>query len=148
MSTTDRFDLDRFVAAQDGIFERACAEMAAGRKQSHWMWFVFPQLRGLGTSVMAERYGIASLAEAQAYLAHPVTGPHLARITVLVLEHRGTSLRTLFGTPDDLKFQSSMTLFEAASTPESVYAEAIAAMCGGRRDERTLRMIGKGGQRA
>src|ERR1700753_2225748 len=103
--------LDRFVDAQDGGYERALGELRAGRKTSHWMWFVFPQIKGLGFSAMARRYAIASLEEARAYLDHPILGDRLRDCTELVLLHRDSSARQIFGSPDDLKFHSSMTLF-------------------------------------
>lgn len=136
-------DLERFVQAQAGVHETAVAELARGRKTSHWMWFVFPQLRGLGSSSMAHRYGIASLDEARRYLAHPVLGPCLAEATRTVLASPTRDLHALFGSPDDRKFRSSMTLFAAASDDASPYAEAIARCCGGVRDRRTLELIGR-----
>lgn len=142
MSTPDRYDLERFVTAQEGAFEQACAELAAGRKQSHWMWFIFPQMKGLGFSATAQYFGIASLEEAQSYLAHPVLGPRLEETTRLALGHAGTPLRQIFGTPDDLKFRSSMTLFAEAAKPGSVYAQALERMCGGV-DPATLRLLGR-----
>lgn len=142
MSTSDPFDLNRFVAAQEGVFTRASAELAAGRKQSHWMWFIFPQMKGLGVSSLAQRYGIGSLDEARAYLAHPVLGPRLSEVTGLVLARADTPLRQIFGTPDDLKFCSSMTLFAEAAGRDrpNPYAEALARMCSGK-DERTLALL-------
>src|SRR5437879_11108133 len=107
----DPCDLQRFVDAQSGSFERACEELQKGRKQSHWMWFIFPQLRGLGRSSMAERYGISSLQEAEAYLNHSLLGSRLRLCTELVLKIEGRSAEQLFGAPDDLKFRSCMTLF-------------------------------------
>lgn len=141
MSTPALFDLDRFVSAQAGIHERACEELRAGRKATHSMWFVFPQMRGLGRSGVAWDFGISSIEEARAYLAHPVLGPRLEEVTRLVLDHTGAPLRQLFGTPDDLKFRSSMTLFAVAAGPRSVYAEAIEKLCGGVPDRRTLEML-------
>src|SRR5215467_13288196 len=113
----DPYRLDRFVQAQDsnGSFQRAVAELRAGRKVSHWMWFVFPQIEGLGFSIMAQRYAIGSRAEAEAYLAHPVLGPRLIECTRLVLAVTGKTIRAILGSPDDLKFRSSMTLFDAVS---------------------------------
>ncbi|HMO43886.1 MAG TPA: DUF1810 domain-containing protein, partial [Phenylobacterium sp.] len=109
--TEDAYDLERFVAAQAGVIETALAELRGGRKRSHWMWFVFPQLKGLGQSSMAWLYGLDGLAEARAYLAHPVLGPRLEAATALVRDSPAVSLNALFGAPDDLKFCSSMTLF-------------------------------------
>jgi len=114
MQDTDPFHLERFVAAQAPVFAAALAELRGGRKRSHWMWFVFPQLRGLGRSSMAEFYGIVSLAEARAYVAHPVLGPRLTLCAEAVLAIEGRSLREIFGSPDDVKFCSSMTLFSRA----------------------------------
>lgn len=143
MSTTDTYHLGRFLQAQEGSFEQACLELRAGRKVGHWMWFVFPQMVGLGASAMAERYAIGSLTEARAYLAHSILGPRLDQVTRLALSHAGTPLRQIFGAPDDLKFCSSMTLFATAAGPDSLYANALQRMCGGRADERTLAMIGR-----
>jgi uncharacterized protein (DUF1810 family) len=140
----DPFHLARFIAAQERDYARARAELAAGRKTSHWIWYVFPQMKGLGHSVMSERYGIGSLAEARAYLAHPVLGPRLAEATGLMLTHRVRPLGEILGPPDDLKFRSSMTLFAAASPPGGVYAEALAAFCDGNADHRTLALLGRG----
>src|SRR3954470_11053477 len=108
MPETDPFDLARFVAAQAPVFDAVLAELKAGRKRSHWMWFVFPQLKGLGASTTAQFYGIGSLAEARAYLAHPVLGPRLEACTRAVLQADGSSLHAIFGSPDDLKFVSCM----------------------------------------
>jgi uncharacterized protein (DUF1810 family) len=140
--TDDPFDLARFEVAQAPVIGTALAELRAGRKRTHWMWFVFPQLRGLGTSPMAERYGIASLAEARAYLDHPVLGPRLIACTEAVLAHAGLSLNAIFGSPDDMKFRSSMTLFaRAARHDRSVFEEALDRLCEGRRDAQTLNLL-------
>jgi uncharacterized protein (DUF1810 family) len=140
----DPFDLQRFVDVQDGgVIERALAELAAGRKQTHWMWFVFPQLKGLGRSPTALFFGIASLDEARAYLAHPVLGPRLAAAAQAAAGASATSLHALFGSPDDLKFVSSMTLFEhAAGGDGGIYAQALDRWNGGRRDHQTLALLG------
>ena len=132
MSTPDPFSLSRFISAQEGVFENACAELKAGCKRSHWMWFIFPQMRGLGVTATAQHFGIGSLAEARAYLAHPLLGPRLDKATALALAHAGTPLRVIFGAPDDLKFCSSMTLFDAASVAggQNPYAHALRLMCG------------------
>jgi uncharacterized protein (DUF1810 family) len=138
----DQFDLDRFVAAQAPVFDTVLEELKAGRKRTHWMWFVFPQLRGLGRSSTAQFFGIGSLAEARAYQAHPLLGPRLAVCTETVIGIPGRSLHGIFGSPDDLKFQSCMTLFEAAApAEESVFARALEHLCGGERDVQTLRLI-------
>jgi uncharacterized protein (DUF1810 family) len=142
MASADPFRLERFVDAQAQTFDTALAELAAGRKRSHWMWFIFPQLRGLGQSETARFYGLVSLAEARAYLAHPVLGERLERCTRAVLAARGDSLHAIFGSPDDLKFRSSMTLFAAAAGDgQSVFHAALDRWCGGRPDERTLALL-------
>jgi uncharacterized protein (DUF1810 family) len=140
--TDDRFDLQRFVTAQAPVFDTALQELRAGRKRTHWMWFVFPQLRGLGLSATAQFYGIASRDEARAYFAHPLLGPRLTSCTQAVLGSQAGSLHELFGSPDDMKFRSSMTLFESA-VPEagSVFAQALDRWCAGERDHRTLELI-------
>jgi uncharacterized protein (DUF1810 family) len=141
----DPFNLDRFVTAQAPIFATALGELTAGRKRSHWMWFVFPQLRGLGGSLNATFFGIGSLAEAQAYLAHQVLGPRLVLCTQTVLGARERSLHAIFGSPDDMKFCSSMTLFAIASgQDENAFAQALDRYCGGRMDERTLALLKTG----
>lgn len=131
-------DLARFAQAQEGIFERALAELTAGRKQSHWMWFVFPQVAGLGHSTMAQRYAIADLNEARAYLAHPILGPRLKQCTQAVLAVDGKTAHDIFGTPDDLKFRSSMTLFAAAAPDEPLFRAALGKYFGGEADALTL----------
>ena len=118
--------LDRFVLAQDPVFETAMAELAAGRKTSHWIWFVFPQARSLGRSSTAAFYGIGSLAEAQAYLLHPVLGARLIRAAQSATTAPATSLHKLFGSPDNLKFRSSMTLFAAVAADPTVFDAALA----------------------
>ena len=133
----DPFDLQRFVAAQAPVYAQVAAELAAGRKRSHWMWFVFPQLKGLGRSAMAQHYGIASLAEARAYWAHPLLGPRLAQCTGLVLAIDGPSVHEIFGSPDDLKFRSCMTLF-AQATGEPLFTRALEKYFGGEADPRTV----------
>jgi uncharacterized protein (DUF1810 family) len=139
----DPFDLQRFVEAQALVHGTALAELRAGRKRSHWMWFIFPQLRGLGSSPMAHRFGITSVEEARAYLAHDVLGPRLRASVEAVVEHAGrSSLHDIFGSPDDLKFVSSMTLFALAGTEVDPFAEALTAFCRGRRDERTIALLG------
>src|SRR5918993_210214 len=122
---TDEFDLDRFIRAQEPVMTQVRQELAAGRKRSHWMWFVFPQLAGLGHSAMARQYAISSLAEALAYLDHPVLGPRLVALTELVNQVKGRSIREIFGSPDDLKFHSSMTLFARARPDEPAFQEAL-----------------------
>ena len=141
MPDTDSFDLERFVTAQAPVFATALAELEAGRKRGHRMWFVFPQLRGLGHSPMAQHYGLGSLAEARAYLAHPLLGPRLVGSTRAVVALEGRSLHAIFGSPDDAKLLSSMTLFALAAEAEedeSVFREALERYCDRRGDERTL----------
>ena len=137
---TDPFRLQRFVDAQQGVYAQVCAELAAGCKRSHWMWFVFPQLQGLGRSATAQHYGIASKAAAQAYWAHPLLGPRLRQCTELVLAVDGRSARQIFGPPDDLKFRSCMTLF-AQATGEPVFTRALQKYFGGEADPRTIELL-------
>jgi uncharacterized protein (DUF1810 family) len=135
------FDLERFVRAQEPVYERVCAELRNGRKSSHWMWFVFPQLRGLGSSSMAERFGIASRHEAQAYLDHPVLGLRLRECTALVNQIEGRSVEQIFGYPDDLKFRSSMTLFASAGSDNRNFQDALQKYFQGEPDPRTLQLL-------
>jgi uncharacterized protein (DUF1810 family) len=132
------FDLQRFVEAQAPIYEQVRAELRAGHKRSHWMWFVFPQIAGLGQSEMARRYAISSLLEAQAYLAHPVLGPRLRDCTGWVNSVEGRSIEDLFGHPDDLKFHSSMTLFARAAEDPVIFDAALRKYFGGQSDRLTL----------
>lgn len=137
---TDPFDLQRFLDAQAPIYARVVAELRRAQKQTHWMWFVFPQLAGLGHSAMAQRFAIASREEAVAYLGHGVLGPRLRECTALVTAVEGRTAREILGSPDDLKFQSSMTLFGAVSSdPE--FSAAIAKFYGGKPDQRTLDLL-------
>ena len=138
---SDAFDLDRFVRAQDPVLADVRRELADARKRSHWMWFVFPQLRGLGRSSTAQHYGVGSLAEARAYLAHPLLGPQLVECTGLVNKVEGRSVRRIFGSPDDLKFHSSMTLFASADPEAPVFREALAKHFGGALDGLTVEML-------
>ncbi len=139
----DRYNLNRFTAAQAPVFEEVCAELRSGHKQSHWMWFVFPQLRGLGSSAMAARYAIGSLDEARAYLAHPLLGERLRRCTQLVNGLEECTAREIFGYPDELKFRSSMTLFARAATdPAEPFRRALERYFGGQEDPRTLQLLG------
>jgi len=142
MSTpSDPFDLERFVTAQQDVYERVRTELREGEKRSHWMWFIFPQLRGLGSSAMAQRYGIGSLAEARAYMAHPVLGPRLTECTSLVVAIQGRSLEQIFHQPDSMKFRSSMTLFERATADHAIFTAALERYCEGIRDPRTLALL-------
>jgi len=130
------------VTAQEPVFDTALNELRAGRKRTHWMWFIFPQLRGLGRSSMAEYYGISSLAEARAYLAHPVLGPRLDLCTRTVLHIEALSLNAIFGSPDDMKFRSCVTLFALAATADdNPFQRALDRWSNGRPDERTLALI-------
>jgi|GEM_PF-1720579 len=137
------FDLRRFADAQEHSYARAVAELRQGLKLTHWMWYIFPQLRGLGRSPMASRYGIASLDEARAYLRDEVLGARLVECTQLVLD-AGKPVNAIFPAPDDMKFHSSMTLFaEAAGSGEPIFAEAIEKLCEGEPDAATLKLLGK-----
>ena len=138
----DRFDLKRFIDAQDPVIGDVRAELAAGRKASHWMWFVFPQIAGLGTSPMARRYAITSLDEARAYLCHPVLGPRLRAGVEVVNGLRGASAQSVFGSPDDMKFRSSLTLFTAAAPEEPVFRHALLKYFDGQEDPLTLEKLG------
>lgn len=140
--SNDPYDLERFIAAHDGDFSRACEELRRGHKETHWIWYIFPQMAGLGQSKTSEFYGIRSLDEARAFLAHPILGPRLEEVTRIVLAHCDLlSLHEIFGAPDDQKFRSSMTLFVRAAGPHSIYAEALEAFCGGQQDQATLRLL-------
>ena len=153
----DRYDLTRFIEAQEPVFDRVLAELAAGRKQSHWMWFVFPQLRGLGSSPTARHYAIASLEEARAYLAHEVLGERLRECARLVNRIEGRTIEEIFGYPDHLKFRSCMTLFERAAAADAghgagtahagdaagaqLFREALRRYFGGEADPLTRRLL-------
>lgn len=140
------FDLERFVAAQAPVHARVCEELRAGRKRTHWMWFVFPQVAGLGSSPMAQRYAIKSRAEAEAYLAHPVLGPRLRAVTRIVNALEGRSVDDIFGVPDNMKFHSSMTLFAVcAGAAETAFTDALTKYFGERRDPRTVAFLSPGG---
>ena len=142
MSTLDPFNLERFVAAQAPVLSTVLAELKAGHKRSHWMWFIFPQLRGLGRSSMAQFYGIASLDEARAYLVHPLLGPRLHLCTETLLAVHGRSLREIMGSPDDMKLRSSMTLFSVAAESDGTpFRRALDRFCDGRPDERTVALL-------
>lgn len=138
----DPFGLERFVQAQDGVYEQALAELRAGRKRTHWMWFVFPQLAGLGQSPTAQHYGIRSLDEAQAYLRHPLLGPRLRDCAHALLALRGLSAEAVLGYPDVLKLRSSMTLFAAVPGADAVFAAVLDRYYGGVPDPLTLRLLG------
>lgn len=137
----DPHDLQRFVAAQAGVYDQVREELRRGRKASHWMWFVFPQIAGLGHSATARRYAIASLAEACAYLAHPVLGPRLRECAALVTAVEGKTLNAILGSPDDLKFHSSMTLFALASDNDPVFVAALDKYFAGALDPATTEKL-------
>ena len=137
----DPFDLQRFVAAQAPVYERVQAELRNGRKHSHWMWFIFPQIAGLGHSAMAQRYAISSLAEAEAYLRHPVLGARLRECTRLVVAVDGKSAHEILGSPDDMKFHSCMTLFTRVAREEEMFNAALEKYFDGRDDALTLARI-------
>ena len=134
----DPYDLQRFVDAQNAVFEQVCSELREGRKESHWMWFVFPQLKGLGRSWMASKFGISSREEAEAYLEHPILGPRLRECTRLVNLVEGRSIEEIFGYPDNLKFHSSMTLFARIATDNEIFANALQKYFAGEPDRLTL----------
>jgi uncharacterized protein (DUF1810 family) len=142
--TADPFDLARFVTAQEQNYADAVAEVRAGCKVSHWMWYVFPQLAGLGTSGMAKRFAISSEAEAVAYLAHPVLGPRLTECCEAAVAVEGKTAFDVFGTPDDLKLRSCVTLFAAVS-PGGVFTKVLDKFFDGEPDRRTLRLLGRMG---
>jgi uncharacterized protein (DUF1810 family) len=137
----DPVDLERFVRAQDPVYPAVCAELVAGRKQSHWMWFIFPQLRSLGRSATAKWFGIEGRAEALAFWRHPILGPRLKECTGLVLAIRGRSAHQVFGSPDDLKLRSCMTLFEAVAPQEPCFAQVLNRYFESRRDEATRALL-------
>lgn len=140
--TNDPFNLQRFVEAQNSVYGQVCAELSAGEKRSHWMWFIFPQIRGLGRSGMAERYAISSLDEAKAYLAHQVLGPRLVECTGLVTGVGARTAADIFGWPDDMKFRSSMTLFAACGDESTIFQKALRKYFDGQPDGRTLELLG------
>ncbi len=137
---TAPFDLNRFVQAQDPVYANVTGELSRGRKQSHWMWFIFPQVAGLGFSAMSRRYAIGSRAEAVAYLAHPILRARLLECTRLVLAVEGRTVNAIFGAPDDAKFRSSMTLFDAVADAP-IFGEALARYFSGARDQATLDLL-------
>jgi uncharacterized protein (DUF1810 family) len=134
---SNQHDLERFVAAQEDVYASAVAQLRAGRKTGHWMWFVFPQIAGLGMSAMSQRYAIASLAEARAYLAHPVLGPRIAECAHILTELGGDGAEEIFGGIDAIKLRSSMTLFARASEDDSVYHAILDQYFGGEPDAQT-----------
>jgi uncharacterized protein (DUF1810 family) len=143
----DPYHLQRFVAAQAPIYDQVVAELRRGQKASHWMWFIFPQLQGLGSSPMAQKYAITSKAEASAFLAHAIVGPRLRECTRLVTRVEGRSLREIFGVPDDMKFCSSMTLFAQAAPDSELFLAALDKYCDSQLDPRTLILLSAAEQR-
>jgi uncharacterized protein (DUF1810 family) len=141
-SDDDPFDLQRFVDAQQSVYAQVTAELAAGAKTSHWMWFIFPQLKGLGRSSTARHYGIGSLDEARAYARHPVLGARLRECCRLLTGVRGRSALQIFGSVDALKLRSCLTLFERAAPDEPLFAELLRSYCGGERDPATVQLLG------
>ena len=134
----DRYNLQRFVEAQNSLYQRVLSELREGRKRTHWMWFIFPQIRGLGQSEISQRFAIGSLYEAEAYLAHPILGPRLKDCTELVNAIQGRAIEDVFGYPDHLKFRSSMTLFAQAAPGEKIFNEALDKYFAGAPDDFTL----------
>lgn len=138
MNGKDPYRLQRFLDAQNPVFEKVCRELREGQKQSHWMWFIFPQIAGLGSSAMSHRYGISSLQEAEAYLRDPTLGERLRLCTRLVVTIEGRSIEQIFGYPDDLKSQSSMTLFASTELENQIFKDALQKYFAGQLDKKTL----------
>jgi uncharacterized protein (DUF1810 family) len=134
-------NLQRFVDAQNPMFEQVCAELREGYKKGHWMWFIFPQLRGLGHSEVAIKFAISSRQEAEAYLKHPVLGPRLKECTRLVILAEGRSINQIFGYPDDLKFRSSMTLFANTTSENQIFKDALQKYFAGEPDQLTIERL-------
>lgn len=141
MENDDPFNLERFLRAQEDTYEEAYAEICQGRKETHWMWFVFPQMLGLGSSARAMRYGISGAAEAKAYLEHEVLGKRLRECTEALLKIQGKSARHIMGTPDDMKLKSSMALFETVAEPGSIFAQLLEKYFDGQRDVKTVQLL-------
>lgn len=139
---SDPHDLARFVRAQQADYQQALAEVRAGRKVSHWMWYIYPQFDGLGFSATSRQYAIKSAAEAVEYLRHPLLGPRLAECCEAAVAAEGRSARDIFGSPDDMKLRSCATLFAAVSPPGSVFERVLEKFFQGARDEKTIRLIG------
>jgi uncharacterized protein (DUF1810 family) len=137
----DPFNLQRFVEAQEGVYPRVLDELRRGRKASHWMWFIFPQIRGLGHSAMAQRHAISGRDEAAAYLEHPALGPRLRECTQLVNALGGGTAHAIFGSPDDLKFRSCMTLFASVAADNGIFKDALDKYFSGEPDARTLEIL-------
>jgi uncharacterized protein (DUF1810 family) len=141
MMNSDPYDLQRFVTAQELDYRQALAEIKAGRKKSHWMWFVFPQFDGLGSSPTSRHYSIKSVDEAKAYLSHPILGPRLLECVRALLDLHGRTARQIFDVPDDLKLRSCVTLFSIASPPDNVFERILEKYFAGERDVKTLQLI-------
>lgn len=141
MANDDSHNLERFIEAQRDIYDEACAELRLGRKTGHWMWFIFPQIAGLGFSAMSQRYAIQSLDEAREYLSHPVLGTRLREICGILNGIQGRTAHEIFGSPDDIKLRSSMTLFAHATEDNAVFLEVLRKYFGGAEDERTVELI-------
>jgi uncharacterized protein (DUF1810 family) len=137
------YQLERFVAVQEGVYQQVVKELSTGRKRSHWMWFIFPQLAGLGSSAMAQHYAISGLAEARAYLAHSVLGARLRECSALVLAVQGATVHGIFGSPDNMKFHSSMTLFAQAAPDDALFRACLDKYFGGVPDQATLDLLHK-----
>jgi uncharacterized protein (DUF1810 family) len=142
-SADDPYDLSRFVRAQEPDYDQSLSEIRGGRKRSHWMWYVFPQFDGLGVSSTSRLYSIKSVAEAEAYLRHPVLGPRLMESVQAVLGVEGRSALEVFGSPDDMKLRSCATLFACVSPAGSVFEQLLDRYFGGERDGKTLRLVGR-----
>jgi len=141
MGPSDPHDLERFVETQESVIEQVKRELRSGRKRTHWMWYVFPQIAGLGSSEMSRRYAISSRAEVTAYLAHPTLGPRFRECTAIVNGVEGRSANDIFGSPDDLKFRSSMTLFDAVADDPTPFRTALEQYYDGKPDPKTLELL-------
>ena len=138
----DPYELNRFISAQEGVYDRALAELRGGQKRTHWMWFIFPQIDGLGHSPTTRHYAVKSVEEARRYLGHPVLGARLVECAEAILAVQGRSVSDIFGYPDDMKLQSSMTLFALVAGPCSVFERVLEKYYEGKRDARTLQIVG------
>ena len=143
MPKNDPYNLNRFITAQEGIFENILAELSKGQKRTHWMWFIFPQIEGLGYSETSRYYSIKSPDEAREYLNHPVLGARLLKCCEILLGTKGKTASEIFGPPDDLKFKSSMTLFACVAEPDSVFARVLEKYFDGKRDNKTEVLFGR-----
>lgn len=141
IGSDDPFNLSRFISAQSGVYERVLLELRAGQKRTHWMWYIFPQIEGLGQSTTTKYYAIKSLEEARAYVNHPVLGPRLLQCAEAVLAIEGRKVSDIFGYPDDMKLKSSMTLFSYVADPDSVFVSVLDKYFKGERDVRTLQLL-------